>query len=60
MFATFQGFHRSFDNVSWGFKIGLPDAEIDDVPSFGCQLIGTSENSKGIFVAQIGEIGDGM
>ena len=60
MLSCFQRINGGLDNMIWCFEIRLPDAKIDDVLAFSCQLVGAREYGKGIFITKIEEIVDGV
>ena len=60
MVTVAQGLDRGLDDEVGGAEIRLSDTEIDDVAALRRQRIGTREHSKGIFLADAVERGNGL
>jgi len=60
MVAVTQRFDGRFDDVLRGAKVGLADAEIDDVLALLRQRSCAGQNGKGILLAEAIEGGHGL
>jgi len=58
--AVAQGLDRCLDDMGRGRKIGLPDAQIDDVTALAGKVRGTGEDGEGILLADTGKGVDGL
>ena len=58
--AVAQSLDRRIDDMGRGRKIGLPDAQIDDVAALAGEVRGPGEDGEGILLADTGKGVDGL